>query len=408
MVKLYFTSISLLFSCFLWAGGFQVNLQGVRNTSMGHCGTALKLGASSGFFNPGALAFTSSEITGGVSLVRANVTYREFAPGDYVANNLPGLGTPINFHASWKIKETGLVLGASVYNPFGSSIAYDDEWKGRFLLREMSLRTFFYQGTVSYQINEKWGVGAAYVFGTGDFSLRRALPLQFTDGSYGSAELSGSGSGHGFNAGIFYQANEKWAFGLSFRSGMAVALENGTTNFSVPSAVQDQFPADNSFTTNINLPGVANFGASYQMNESLTLALDVNYVMWSSYDSLKFDFETNTDNLSDLASAREYQNAFIFRIGAEWKTKDWLTVRSGAYYDMTPVQDGYLTPETPDTDKVGISLGGTVHFTEKIHLDLSLLYVTGSERSDINNETEFSGTWQSGAVISAIGFTYNF
>lgn len=403
---------SLFISFFLinfitFGGGFQVNLQGVRSTGMGHCGTALNLGAASGFFNPGALSFTNSQITGGVSLIRANVTYREFDPGDYVANNVPGLGTPINFHAAWNVKETGLVIGASVYNPFGSAISYEDEWKGKFLLRSLSLRTFFYQGTLSYQINEKLGIGAAYVFGTGNFNLRRALPLQDISGAYGEAELNGTGTGHALNAGVYYQPNDQWSFGLSYRSGMSVSLNDGLANFTVPSAVADQFPAENPFTSNIDLPGVINLGAAWKLNEQLMLTTDINYIMWSSYDSLKFDFEQNTEQLSDLASARSYQNVFIFRVGSEYKAKDWMTVRGGMYYDMTPVQDGYLTPETPDNNKLGFSIGAGIHFNEKIEADLGILYVYGSEREDTNLESQFGGSWQSTAVISSIGITVN-
>lgn len=400
----FFTGVSSI----VLGGGFQLNLQGVRNTGMGHCGTGLLLGPSSSFFNPGAFSFSQTEIEAGLSFVKANVNYQEVFPGAYSANNLSALGTPINFHAAWRIKETGIVVGASIYNPFGSSIQYDDDWKGRFLLRKMSLRTFFYQGTIGYQINDQLGIGVAYVFGTGEFSLRRAIPVQDTLGNYGEANLSGSGIGHGFNAGIMYRPSENLNIGVSFRSGMAVELSNGQAEFDVPSALSEQFPSSTNFTSSINLPGVVNLGVGYHLNEKLLLSTDINYVLWSSYDSLKFDFEDNTEQLQDARSPREYENSFIFRLGAEYQTKDWMAIRMGAYYDMSPVQDGYLTPETPDNNKIGLTLGGSFNFSENFKAHLSLLYVIGPERQDTNLETEFSGVWSSSAIITGISLSYKF
>lgn len=42
---------------FLFAGGFQVNLQGNRSTGMGHNGVGLRLGAESGFLILALLPF---------------------------------------------------------------------------------------------------------------------------------------------------------------------------------------------------------------------------------------------------------------------------------------------------------------------------------------------------------------
>jgi long-chain fatty acid transport protein len=49
--------------------GYQVNLQGQKQTGMGHTGTGLLLGPSSIHFNPGALAFLEGNffLSGGIS-----------------------------------------------------------------------------------------------------------------------------------------------------------------------------------------------------------------------------------------------------------------------------------------------------------------------------------------------------
>jgi len=406
--KVTTTILAVFLGVQLFAGGFQVNLQGNRSAGMGHTGTGLRLGAASGFFNPGALAFSGTEVLIGINLISAHVGYREFAPGVYEANNTNPLGTPFHGYVALRISEDSpFVFGLGVYTPFGSSISYDDDWKGQFLLREMGLRAIFYQGTIAYQVNEKLGIGAGYVFATGDFELRRGVPLQDMDGEYGEVNLSGSGIGHGFNVGVFYEVAENVSLGASYRSGVSVQLEEGQARFTVPSVLDGTAFPSTSFTTGLNLPSVFNFGVGIKASDKLTLAFDLNYVGWSSYDTLAFDFQDNTEQLEDTKSPRRYRNVAILRAGAEYELNESLQLRGGVYYDFTPVQDGYMTPETPDMDKIGLSVGAS-YAINNFQIDASFMYILGGERQDVNLESQFAGTWSSTAFIPGISFSYKF
>lgn len=399
------TIVSLLFGLHVFGGGFQVNLQGQRSAGMGHTGTGLRMGAASGFFNPGALAFSGTEVLIGINLISSTVNYREHRPGVYAAQSTSGIGTPFHGHIAIQPTENSpLIFGFSAYTPFGSGIRYEDDWKGQFLLREMSLKAIFYQGTIAYKISDKLGIGAAYVLGTGDFALRRGVPIQHSDGSYGEASLSGGGIGHGFNVGIFYELADNISLGASFRSGVQVSLDGGDAQFDVPDALNQNFPTTN-FDSQISLPSVTNFGISIQASEKTTLNFDINYVAWSSYDTLSFDFEDNTEQLEDSNSPRRYKNVVILRVGAEHILNDKLTVRVGTYYDFTPVQDGYMTPETPDMDKIGVTVGAS-YSIKNFQVDASFMYIHGSERKDTNLETGFEGRWTSSALIPGVSLSY--
>jgi long-chain fatty acid transport protein len=389
------------------AGGFQVNLQGQRSAGMGHTGTGMRLGAASGFFNPGALAFSRTEVLIGINLIASKVGYREMQPGVYTAESTSGIGTPFHGHVALRLSEDSpFVIGLSAYTPFGSGISYEDEWKGQFLLREMALQTIFYQGTFAYQINEKLGIGVGYVFGTGDFKLRRGVPVQQADGSYSEANLSGNGNGHGFNIGIFYEVSDRISMGLSFRSGVKVSLDGGEAQFDVPPALSSSFPTTN-FGAEINLPSVTNFGLSIKLTEKTRFNFDLNYIAWSSYDTLAFDFEENTEQLEDSNSPREYKNVVIVRAGIEHEFTEQFAIRGGAYYDFTPVQNGYMTPETPDMDKIGLTVGAS-YSIKNFNIDASFMYIYGAERTDTNLESGFSGRWTSQAFIPGISFSYQF
>lgn len=411
VIIILFLSVTLLqlTPLFSHAGGFQINLQGQKQTGMGHCGTGLLLGASNAFFNPGGFAFVdSNRIALGGSFISSNITYLEPYPGIYTTKTISGVGTPITFYSSFKVKKhPKWNMGLAIYTPFGSGIKYEDDWKGQAVIREMALRTIFFQPTVGFRLTEKIGIGAGYVYGTGKFTLRKGLPVQDLQGEYGEGELTGKSSGHGFNVGLFIKASDKLSFGLGYRSSLTVAIDSGDARFTVPSYLEEFFPAT-TFSTKIKLPQVVSLGVGYNLNEKITLALDVNYVGWSAYDTLSFDFAENTEKLLDINSPRKYDNAFIFRLGGLYHYDKKLTIRAGVYYDLTPVQNGYITPETPDADKIGITTGFSFQFSEHFVADLSFLFIEGKARTDTNKETGFGGTWKAQAFIPGFGIEFIF
>jgi long-chain fatty acid transport protein len=311
-------------------------------------------------------------------------------------------------YANFKIKKNSpLTFGFGLYNPFGSRVQWEDDWKGQFLLREISLKTFFYQPTLSYKISEKLGVGFGYVFANGDFSLRKGVPIQDSLGNYGEASLAGKATGNGFNAGVYYKLNDKFSLGVNYRSAVKVKVENGTADFSSAQTVSQYFQ-DSTFNTQLNLPFMASIGLGYHLNNKVKIALDINYVGWKSYDSLNIDFAKNSDKLADVASPRLYKNTFIFRTGLQYQISEIFCIRAGAYYDQSPVKNGYLTPETPDSDKIGVSTGFSIAFKKWLYIDASLLYVEGLKRTDTNIETQFEATYKTKAVIPGINVGIKF
>lgn len=406
----FFLLIFVLNSGQLFPGGFQLNLQGQKQAGMGHTGTGLLLDNASILFNPGAVSFLDSlrGIYIGASFIFPRMTYLEPYPGSYTANIEKNTGTPITLYGVYKFKKTAKWnVGLGIYNPFGSKVQWPDNWKGQFLIREIDLKTFFIQPTVSCKINDKIGIGAGFIYATGGFTLRKGIPIQDTLGAYGEGKLEGKASGYGFNAGIYFKANDKLSIGLDYRSQVNVKVDGGSAVFEVPQSVAEYFP-ETTFSTELKLPQTISLGFGYVINDKLKLALDINYVGWKSYDSLVINFADNTDKLEDIHSPRLYKNSFIYRIGGQYKLNGKWMARIGTYYDMSPVKEGYLSPETPDADKIGITGGATFSITKMIQLDASLLYIEGMKRTDTNIETQFGGTYKSKAVVAGVSLQWMF
>ena len=394
-------------------GGFQLSLGGIRQAGMGHAGTGLAWDPSAMYFNPGALSFVSTRsIQFGAGVILPATSYLAETPSIYLADMQQQVLTPASFYASWRTKSERSRLrkfhiGLSAYNPYGNNTKWDDDWKGRFITQEYNLISYFIQPTISYQLSPRVGIGVGAIYGFGTLLSRKALPVSGVNNAEGSAELTGTGRGIGFHAGIYLKASDVLSLGLSYRSRVGMKIGAGEARFDVPSSLEASFP-DTRFSSVIKLPHVLSIGLGYQPQERFTLALDLNFVGWSSFDTLAYDFEENTRDLDDISSARLYKNTFTFRMGGEYSLTERMHVRGGIMYDTSPARDGFVSPELPDANRIGLSAGIGASLNAQLSVDLSYSYDFTGERTTILNEAQFGGTYKSSSTTFGVGLKYSF
>ncbi len=387
------------------AQGFQVNFQGQKQQGMGCAGSANYTDGSSLFYNPGAVAFSNENSVNVASTpVFANVLYVDSATGAGYRTNSP-VGTPFSAYGLFQLKkDAALKFGLAVYTPFGSTVQYEDNWIGRFALTRLKLMAIFIQPTFSYRFTEKLGMGAGFVFSTGEVNLQKDIPVQDSLGNFAHAELSGKAMGFGYNIGISYKATDALTLGLTYRSQVNMAVNTGQATFTVPSSLTASFP-NGTFSSSLPLPAVATFAVAYTFSKKWKAVLDVNYVGWKAYDTLAFDYANNTASLIDTKSARMYKNIMAFRGGVEHKIMDNLDVRLGGGYGFSPVQNGYVTPETPDKNRAYFTAGLSYRIGAHFSFDASVYY-TQIKRTDKNLETNLNGTFTTKAIAPGFSFIY--
>lgn len=405
MIRYSFLLI-LSFPAYYFSQGFQVNLQGQKQQGMGGAGTAFIQDAATVFFNPGGMSFVANSVILGATPTIAKGAFQNANTNEVSRTNSP-VSYPFAAYGVVGLKDSSqLKFGFGIYTPFGSTVQWENGWIGRFALTRLQLRAIFFQPTISYKITNKIGVGAGFIYASGKVNLQKDIPIIDADGNYASAELNGKAEGYGFNAGIYFTPTKKIAIGLTYRSGIKMAVNNGTATFKVPASVAANFP-NGKFTSKLPLPSVTTIGFKYEVNSKLNLVLDINYVGWKAYDTLAFDYEVNTTSLQDTKSARSYKNTVAFRSGAQYAVSTKLMVRLGLAYGITPVQNGYVTPETPDANRINYTAGIGYQISNKFKIDASFLF-THLKRSDTNLETNLSGTFKTNVIAPGFSIGYIF
>lgn len=407
-LKLLFLGISLflIIPAELFAQGFQVNLQGQKQSAMAGAGAALILDESTLFFNPGAMSFVDrNAVSGGISPLWFKSAFNQ-SGSDMVEHVENHIATPLAVYGVWGPSQSKWKIGLGVYTPFGGLVDWGNDWSGKYAVTSLDLKAIFIQPAFSYQLTENLGIGAGFVYNHGEVDLQRALPINHSDGTDASAQLVGTGSGYGWNAGIYYQMDNGLAISLVHRSKVVTKLESGDAIFNVPESVRSSFPAGNTFDAELPLPSTTTLAFGYHINDNTSLAFDVSFVNWEVYKELAFDYAQNTPALEDTRSERNYSNGGSAKLGVQHRLNPEFTIRGGVAYVLTPVEDGYVTPEAPDADRMILSAGLGYEINQNWELNASFLYESIFERTQTNLETGLSGTFKTHVYAPGISIGY--
>lgn len=390
-----------------FAGGFQLNLQGIQQLAMGGSGTAFPWDASTVFYNPGGLSsLQGMQLSASLIGVKPSIKYVQTPTGGSSYETIPQWFTPFNLYVGGPLKKgSKFGLGFGIYTPFGSGTKWPDEWEGRYLSQEIELQSIFFQPTISYRLNDILSVGAGFVYAYGNVTLRQALPVQFLDGSDGNAKLRGHGSGLGLNVGIHAQVLKDLNLGLTYRSQVNMKVKSGDAVFHVPTSLESAFP-NSKFSTSLPLPAVLSLGVAYTVNSKLIIQADFNYVNWKPYDTLSFDYKQNTPQLQDTHTPRLYENTLAIRLGAHYQFSEKFAGMIGGAYDPTPVQDNFVSPELPDANRMTGSLGLSYKIISKLKAAAAIELVTTGKRDATFLPGNFSGKYQSKAFNIGLGLSY--
>jgi len=403
-MKKFITFLTLVFmSSTIFAGGYQVRLQGNKQTGIGLIGTPMIYGSSSTFYNPGSLPFMKKkwDFDVGASFIFSNVAFQK-AKSNYQAKSENKTGTPFYAYGAFKISHL-ITVGLGVYTPYGSSETWNDQWAGKLLIQNISLQAIYIQPTIAFNISDKVGIGAGFVYAMGNVKMQRAL--NYSGDSY--VNLDGKTTSIGYNVGIFWKPIEKLRLGLDYRSAIKMSVVDGDATFKIPQSLQGTIPENNKFDAELPLPANLDFGLAVYATDKLLLSFELDYVWWSVYDTLTFTFKDQGDLLNSN-NPRLYKNTLIPRFGIEYDINKTILVKGGFYYDSSPTNENYFSPETVSLNTVAYTLGLSIMPVDGLSIDVSWLQLFGRKAEKNYSPDKFQGTYQSAAVIPGIGISYSF
>ena len=173
----------------------------------------------------------------------------------------------------------------------------------------------------------------------------------------------------------------------------------------------------------VTLPFNIGAGLAYNVTKKFMITADVSYTHWASFSELIAKFTNLKIKMGDVTlseikedTLKEYWNSTVkFGIGMRYRVNDKLTVRSGAYYDGTPIPDSTITPLIPDANpKVGVTLGVEYSIFDFLQIQFNAEYVHSSPKTVERSEnysyksSYLAGEYGFGVNTLGLGVEYKF
>ena len=376
------------------------------------------------YFSPAGLANTPSVVSAGVALVRAGSTFRydagmEPADGTTVlereTENVPVPQAFINFRASDR-----LAVGIGALAPYGLGLEWpvceaetphcgEPNFEGRFTGYDNTLRGFYIQPTVAYQVVPERlsvGVGLDYVMGSIEVHRRQfgPAPLGLGNTEIADVTLEGDGTGFTYHLGAILKLDPRTSLGVRYLGSAEVDIDGDATFVQVPTGnagvdalIAAGFPDDQGVGTTIEFPAQLVVGLAFGATDRLDLLADFQRTYWSSFDAFPVDFETDEDQSLELG----YNSTNTFRFAADFAASEALNLRAGFRYNEAA--SPRATPFLPEGERNYYTLGLGYRFTQALSTDFSFQYITQPDRAG----AVIRGGPRAG-IYEATGMVFNF
>ena len=387
------TILSLAFAGPGFAAGYTTADTSVVSMGMGGTGVARSDDPAAGFLNPAALLFERGlQMSGGGIMALPSL---EAKNGSQAVSTESQLSFPPNLHLGYS--DETFAAGASFTVPYGSGIKWPSDWEYRFDIVSAEMRVI----RASTFLGARYGIvsiAAGPHLDIGKLGLQRKIDFISDEGA---VEIDTSALAVGGHVGVYVAPFDSLSVGLTYRSASSFEFE-GSANFQTPEEFQSR-ASNGPVSTALTMPARWAFGLEWAPIRSLQLAAELEYNQWSSVDVLVLDFEDpGTD---DVEKIRDWSDTTALRFGAAYDLNDTLAMRAGVFWDPSPVSSAGVGVDSPDSSRLGLSVGLGLNVTDSLGVDVGYQYLgfQGAQTEGAGDSISFEGN----AHLMGLAFRYS-
>ena len=389
------------------AAGFQLTEQSSLGAGRAYAGAGI-VGddLSAVHYNPaGMTLLPGTQMQAGSVWIEVNAEY-DHKDGSSENGRYKGQAIPAGYITHQLTDDVWLGLGLTV--PFGMGTDYDKDWKGAERGYTSTILTFDINPNVAWKVNDFLSVGGGISLQYAKAKLGMGANVH---GLSGTGKIDADSWDWGWNFGVMLSPTEKLRFGLSYRSSITHDAEGDFTLSA--SGLPNNFTFDSKAT--VKTPDTIMFTGTWEATDNLRLSSLIRWAKWSNFDTLTIKNDVNNPMFNDLKSVpieNNWEDTWLFSVGADYKLNDAWTVRGGVAYEKDPVSDNKKRMAViPDTDRLWLSVGATWHAAQNFQIDGGFSYLKGIGNRDLYNAagTQKLGKYKSlDAVILGIQGQYRF
>jgi long-chain fatty acid transport protein len=340
-----------------WASGFALIQQGTSAMAQGNAFVAEASDASAIFYNPAGLnQLKQIQVYSGTFF---NYPDREYSGGGMDSQTNHRLYRAMSAYIAVPVHER-VALGFGFFSPFGMGTVWPPTWAGRYVTTFSSLKTYSLNPVISVRVLDNLSLAAGYDVMWSKVRLKRKAPVVVRGRVFpdGETEITGDGSGSGYNLGLHYEPVSGVKLGVAYRSQIKIQHSGGlSTTLPVPLGQG----ATSAGTASLVYPPSLTMGIAYSRLKPWAFEFDTTWTGWSTYDKLKVKLDTpilvNGVPATTITTPKNWRNSWTFRFGASYEVNDSMKLRAGYIYDLTPVPDSSFDPQVPDSNRHIFTVG---------------------------------------------------
>lgn len=403
------------------AGGIALREQSTVFQGTAFAGDAAGGALSSSFWNPAALTdakagfntkSAASAIFGNSTVTTRPGTTFPVPAGPLSSAAFIGSETDISrpaligaSYSSYRLNKD-LVLGLSVTSPWGlSTEASNSNWGGQYHGRSGNIFSLNVSPMASYDIMPGLTIGGGAQVQYARISFKAALdPIPGLQ----NAGFEVDDVAFGGSLGVLWKPVAGTSIGLGWRSAIKHNFEGnyfsvaGTLTAPVPGVGLVTRPfADGGLAGDVTLPDVVTLSFRQSLDSRTRVLGTAEWTQWSKFGTVVFSATSSggapllgapiTTGQAVNTFAFNWHDAWMFSLGGEYDISPTWTVRAGAAYERSPIQNANerFTLIT-DSNRIWLSSGTSFKLNDTVSLDLAYSHIFFADAS-IDRTTTTSG-----------------
>ncbi|HEV3167868.1 MAG TPA: outer membrane protein transport protein [Isosphaeraceae bacterium] len=363
---------------------------GPINAAMAGASTAAPVDFGASYWNPAtlsglenqefllgsALAIPSTHMQSGL---QANAILGKFPPTNRFgqARSDSGVASGLATGAAFRLSDDSpWTLGVGIFGMVGGNVNFAGSQTTPILTPKQP-PNFFGVGPIfanlslisvnpmaSLRLTDKLSVGGGPVITSGTASFSPAFFARGPRDANGLITFPAATNarpfwGAGFQLGLFYELNEKWNLGFSYKS--PVWQERWSFNSAAPDLSARRIGVQ------ATLPEILSWGVAYKGLPKTLIDVDLRY----------FDYaNTALFGTKVVDGGLGWRSVFAVATGAQYQMTDRLTLRAGYLFNTNPIRDTatLFNVQAPGIIQHTLSLGSSYQVTENVTFSLAWLH----------------------------------
>ncbi|HVM51009.1 MAG TPA: outer membrane protein transport protein [Candidatus Acidoferrum sp.] len=354
------------------AGGIELYEIGTPDIGLASAGYAARAeDASTLFKNPAGMSLLqSSQFQGGVQMLYGSVSFSPNGAtsprlggndGGNAVGALPAASGFFVYDISdrWKV-------GLGAFNYFGLAEHYDDNWVGRYYVRNGALIGMSLMPAVSFKATD-WlslgaGLNAMYGYLDTKLAINNRTPFD------GELHLHDETWGFGGNAGILLTPREGTRIGITYLSQVKLGF-NATPSISVIGS-GGGLPF---FTPNLDLattvPQSAMIGFYQDLTPKWAVMGDFGWQNWKHFGEVQVGVDTVLGSPRVVTANLNYQDTWHGALGAQYRPCDKWQFTGGAAFDSSAVNSANRTVTLPMGQAWRFGVGASYQLSHAVNIN---------------------------------------